>query len=85
MRNDHTDAELARREHEAEMGVISNDENRWFAWVDRAERLLGLDSLDGDAVEDGYSLDDAHDRFEAGMPAEDYAREVRLAWQGKGL
>jgi hypothetical protein len=83
--NDHTDAELARREHDAEMGGTSASEQRWLKFCSDVEELLELDSLDGDEAEDGYSLDGAHESFEAGRSARDYTRDVSEKRRDMGL
>lgn len=55
---------------------VSPREREWERWVKRVEKLLGHD-LDGNQQRDGYSLDYAHDAFEVGVTAADYADEVR--------
>lgn len=74
--NDHTDAEIARRAHDYEMGAFSPSEVRWHQWCNAVEAIIGFD-LDGDEEEDGYSLDYAHNAFEAGQTPAIYAAAVR--------
>ena len=47
----------------------------WERWADEAERVAGV-SLDGDQIDDGYSLDDAYEQYLKGQSAEDYGNEV---------
>lgn len=47
----------------------------WDIWIEEAERLAGHD-LDGDDDIEGYSLDAAHDAFEAGQSPGDYVRQI---------
>lgn len=49
--------------------------NCWDQWIDDVEATVGH-SMDGDQAEDGYSLDYAHDAFNAGYTAADYAKKV---------
>ena len=79
-RNDHTDAEIARREHDYEMGGDTPYERRWDRWRQEVEKLLGLSTLDGDQIEDGYSLDFANEAFDDGHTPGQYAERVRLNW-----
>lgn len=53
----------------------SGFDNRWEAWLRKVEELTGLDSLDGDEEEDGYSLDTAYDLFAADFTPEEAAAE----------
>lgn len=48
----------------------------WDIWIEEAERLAGHD-LDGDDDIEGYSLDGAHDAFEAGQSPADYVRTIQ--------
>lgn len=66
-----------------ESGVaLDRCEAAWLRWCDRVEKIAG--DFDGDnsaaakaaGNADGFSVDDAHDAFMAGMPAEEYARIV---------
>lgn len=82
--NDHTDAEFERRQHAYEMGEESPSEKRWYAFCREAEKLLGFD-LDGTESEDGYSLDFAHDAFQAGKSPAEYAAGVRAKRSEMGL
>lgn len=52
-------------------------EREWLAWVDAVAHALGLDNLDGDRYEDGYSLDHAHSYFESGMSVERAVEYIR--------
>lgn len=45
-------------------------------WAAKVEKIIGHD-LDGDQQTDGYSLDFALDRFDAGMSPEQYAAMIR--------
>lgn len=62
-RNDHTDAELDRRELAYEMSGDTLESIRFERWCSDVEALMGIDDLDGDDAEDGYSLDEAHGLF----------------------
>ena len=53
--------------------VVSSDP--WLAWCDHFRALIGGDN-DGDISENGYSLDESFDAFEAGQSAEQYAAKV---------
>jgi hypothetical protein len=46
--------------------------NCWDQWIDDVEAAVGH-SMDGDQESDGYSLDYAHDAFNAGYTAWVYA------------
>jgi hypothetical protein len=81
--NDHTDAELARREHDYEMGGETPNERAYGEWTERAESLLidaGVTTeqrgLDGDQETDGFSLDLAYELFLEGVTPEDYVTSV---------
>ena len=50
---------------------------RWEAWCDKAAKLAGVTTLDGDQAKDGYSLDEALKVYESGTPAGTYAATVR--------
>lgn len=83
MLNDHTDAELVRRELAYEMGEESVDEIAWDAFTDLATEMLVVArltdmamGLDGEQDVDGFSLDQAYEWFERGETAGDYARAV---------
>lgn len=81
--NDHTDAEIARRELAYEMGELTAEERAFAHFCDEATRLLvdvGVTTfeqgLDGDQETDGFSLDLAYDWFiDYGTP-NDYVTEV---------
>jgi hypothetical protein len=88
--NDHTDAEIARREHAYEMGESSKGERAWLAFVRKVERALKLYSyndgnLDGDESEDGYSLDGAGEAFDKGMSVVGYLDQIRRRRAALGL
>lgn len=74
-RNDHTDAEFARRQHLAEMAEDNEGDRRWNRYCSDVEAALGIRSLDGDEAADGYSLDSAYDAFASGLVS---AREYAL-------
>lgn len=83
--NDHTDAELARREHVWEMGYESPEEKRWYSWCAQVENALcigKLETLCND--EDHCSLDDASNCFDRGMSVADYVAAVEQARKGMG-
>jgi hypothetical protein len=48
------------------------------AWCEKAEKILGHD-LDGDEVNDGYSLDGAFDWYDGGDTPKEYAQRVLIA------
>ena len=82
--NDHTDAEIVRREFGYEMG-FDPGEAHWLAWCHKVE-VLGIDfmrsasgnvGLDGNEDEDGYSLDGASDAFDAGKSPSEYVASAR--------
>lgn len=52
----------------------------WNKWIDKAELLFGK-SLDGDQVEDGYSLDFAYEDFRRGLSPADYVARVHRGFQ----
>lgn len=56
----------------------------WDRWIDRAERLFGR-SLDGDQVDDGYSMDGAFDAFRDGCTAAEYVGRVRDERERRGI
>lgn len=64
-----------------ESGAPSKSEAAWYRWAGEVERLLGHD-LDGNDVEingtpgEGYSIDEALDRFEAGASPHAYVAMV---------
>jgi len=60
-------------------GEPDRTESAWLQWVSVAEGLLGhdLDGNDVNAAGCGYSLDEAHERFNAGMSPSQYASTVR--------
>ena len=41
----------------------TSQDKRFQEWCDKAAKLLGVNDLDGDEKEDGYSLDSAFDAF----------------------
>jgi len=57
-------------------GYQSKKEINWLKWCSIAEKRLSH-SLDGDQEINGYSLDDANDRFNEGMSAGSYALLIR--------
>lgn len=97
MYNDHTDAEYDRREHAYELGALTPGEIAFERWSDAVvSRMLnygittGKQGLDGDQEADGFSLDFASDRFDAGAEPDDYFMEVvaerkRLGFQDASL
>lgn len=64
---------------QAILDAIERDDTQadraWLRWCAVVERRLGHD-LDGNQVEDGYSLDYAYEAYQGGMSALDYATEV---------
>ena len=55
----------------------SASDRAWSKWVVRAERLLGVTSLDGDQDVDGYSLDAAYVAFEKHWTPDAYVSRVQ--------
>lgn len=51
-------------------------------WIGRVEKMVGHD-LDGDQKQDGYSLDDCLDMFEAGKRPLDAFHTI--TWRERGL
>ena len=62
-------------DHQAIWEAESTAPTGWERWAEEAERVAGV-SLDGDQVDDGYSLDDAYQQYLKGQSAEDYGNEV---------
>lgn len=56
----------------------------WLRWCRKVEGLLGIKTLDGDQIEDGYSLDFANEAFDDGYTPEQYAARVRDGWHLNG-
>jgi hypothetical protein len=88
--NDHTDAEIARREHAAEMGESSSSEKRWLRFVHKVECALKLydfsdGNLDKDEADECYSLDGAGDAFDNGMSVVGYLSQIISRRQARGL
>lgn len=94
---DATDLEIARREHEYEMGGESRSERAWTAFYNRARIEIvsrawdgrfdngtsrGLDGCDW---EDGYSIDGAYEAFENGWSVDRYITAVGKARTELGL
>lgn len=77
MCNDLSDHPFSPENIQRELGE-SPSERAWLKWAARVEKLVGH-SLDGDQQADGYSLDFAHDAFEAGHIPESYAADVAKA------
>lgn len=86
MSYDATDAEIARREHDAEMGGESRSDRAWSRFYGRAERALAEagfvspangSTIDGDEAEDGFSIDSAYDAWEARTTVAAYVEQVR--------
>lgn len=63
---------------ERELGVETPGERRWLLWLSQVEALLGVDSLDGDQENNGYSLDFASDAFDRGETPEEYVQLGRV-------
>lgn len=57
---------------------VSDYEKGYEKFVSELEKLLGLNDLDGNQDEDGYSLDTAHDLFADGCTANEAAIELRV-------
>lgn len=51
------------------------EETDWERWAAKAKKIAGH-SLDGSQDEDGYSLDSAHDAYEAGDTPEEYVASI---------
>ena len=62
--------------HAAEQAETASD-RRWDAWVRKAAQVAGLDGLDGDQRQDGYSLDYSYDAFQAGVTAQAWGTAIR--------
>lgn len=89
---DATDQEVARRQHEYEMGIKDTGEAAWDRFYRAAsnaviarnwdEKFTGgarvnqTRGLDGDDRETGYSIDSAFDAFSRGKTVEIYIGEV---------
>ena len=58
------------------------EDTKWDQWIDRLEKRVGHD-LDGDQDEDGYSLDDCVEMFEAGKTVSEAFQSI--AWRKRGL
>lgn len=69
---DHMDAYF---EHKAAMASESLVPLAWDKWIDALEIEVGH-SMDGDEDRDGFSLDYAHEAFNAGYLVSDYAVKV---------
>lgn len=65
---------LGLAESEAARGT--DEDIAWEKWLKKAAELIGVDHLDGDESEDGYSLDMAYADFEHGYTPENYAATV---------
>lgn len=59
---------------ELENAWMSPADKAWSRFVDDCERLLGIDSLDGNEADgtDAYSLDSAYDAWNAGKTPQEY-------------
>jgi hypothetical protein len=55
------------------------EERRWYAWLDKVERELGVEKGRTDEQREvyPYSIDYALDDFRAGMTAKQFANDVR--------
>lgn len=98
---DATDLEIARREHNYELGGESNADRRWSWFYNTATAAIiarGWDEkftggqkvgqsrgLDGADDETGYSIDGAYDAFEKGWTVDRYIRQVMAARAELGL
>lgn len=58
-------------EHESSMC----EPDEWELWVDKVEAVVGH-SLDGNLVEDGYSIDNAYEAWEAGQTPGEYSATI---------
>lgn len=88
---DATYLEIARREHDYEMGGESNADRRWSRFYDLATKAIvsrGWDEqfnngksrgLDGCDWETGYSIDGAYEAFEKGWTVDRYIQQVSEA------
>lgn len=63
----------------SESGASDRSERAWLKWVGDVERLLGhdIDGNDVDAAGDGFSMDEAYDRFRDGATAFGYSAVVK--------
>lgn len=63
----------------AESGASDTGERAWLSWCAAAEKHLGhdLDGNDVNASGDGFSLDEAYDRFRDGATAFGYSAVVK--------
>jgi len=98
---DATDLEVARRQHEYEMGIEDTGEAAWDRFYRAAsreviardwdEKFTGGDragqtrGLDGDDRETGYSIDSAFDAFSKGFTVERYIVSVKKKRAELGL
>lgn len=89
---DATDVEVARRQHEYEMGIEDTGEAAWDSFYRAASNAViarGWDEkftggarinqtrgLDGDDRETGYSIDSAFDAFSRGESVDRYIAKV---------
>lgn len=71
---DHRDAHREHMDFAAKEAAELN-RNCWNQWIEDLEAILGH-SMDGDQVVDGYSLDYAHEAFNAGLPPFEYSQKV---------
>lgn len=91
--NDHTDAEMIRREHAYEMGRENSQiDTEWERWCDTVEAGLiemGFSTpqrgIDGDQSEDGFSIDFAVDDFDDGLTPIQYLAKVAARRKEMGL
>jgi hypothetical protein len=75
--NAQTLAEINQHLETYEMEVyVPKSEAAWSKWYDACEKMLGH-NLDGDQLEDGYSVDYAYDVFLNGISAEYYVMMIQ--------
>lgn len=86
---DATDQEIARREHNREMGGGDATDRAWTSFFIGCTNALILrgygTSLDGDEKTDGYSIDSAYDAFRLGHTVAEYMEVVTADRHELGL
>ncbi|GAA5666016.1 hypothetical protein Brsp07_04525 [Brucella sp. NBRC 14130] len=77
--NDLSDHPFSPENIAYELGGSDKSERAWLRWCGDAERLLGhsLDGADVDGKGEGYSIDEAFERFERGESASAYVAMVK--------
>lgn len=74
----HTENDAHMQTWEAD-NRLCQSERQWERFVDRAEKLLGLEAghLDENEDQAGYSIDGAYDAFQEGYTVEEYVELVK--------